>query len=128
MAAAYAGTGEAEKAERHVAEAVSRMGSLNIGSWIWDTLLCQLHYSIAGAQLRLGLTTDAINSLSRSIDTGFADAGWLAADPEWRSLRERSDFRQLIERVRLIPPVTIDLSRVPLPEPASSTAGTVQPS
>ena len=104
------------------------MRSLNIGSWIWDALLCQLHYLIAGAQLRVGLTTDAVNSASRSIDTGFADAGWLAADPEWRSLRERGDFRQLIERVQLIPSVTIDLSRVPLPDAASSSAGTVQPS
>jgi tetratricopeptide (TPR) repeat protein len=127
MAAAYAALEENEKAERHLSEATSRMGALNVGSWIWDTLLCQLHYSVASAQLRLGFTSDAVNSLCRAIDTGLADASWLALDPEWRPLRERSDFRQLVERVRLIPPVVIDLSRIPSLESATSNPEIVQP-
>ena len=87
MAAAYAALGETGKAERHLAEAMPHLDTLNIGSWIWDTLLCQLHYSVAAAQLRLGLPADAITSLSRAIDTGFADPSWLEADPEWLPLR-----------------------------------------
>ena len=122
MAAAYAALGETAKAERHLADAIPHLDTLNIGSWIWDTLLCQLHYSVAAAQLRLGLPADAVTSLSRAIDTGFADPSWLEADPEWLPLRERNDFQRLVERVRLIPPVTIDLSLVAFPESASSVA------
>ena len=127
MAAAYAGLGEREKAEQHLAEATSRMPSLELSSWVWDTLLNQLHYSIAVAQLRLGLPSEAIASLGRAIDTGFADLHWLGADPEWESIRRNADFVELVERVRLIPPLITDLSRLP-PAPDASGAGTPRPS
>lgn len=127
MAAAYAELGEREKAEQHLAEATSRMPSLTLASWVWDTLLCQLHYSIAVAQLRLGLPSEAIASLGRAIDTGFADLHWLSADPEWESIRKNADFNELVERVRLIPPLKTDLSRLP-PPPDASGAGTPRPS
>jgi serine/threonine protein kinase/Tfp pilus assembly protein PilF len=113
MAAAYAQMGESEKAGQHLAEAISKVGSLDVSSSTWDTFLCQLHYSIACAQLRLKLDQEAVASLARAIDTGFANASWLEADPMWESIRNLSGFAQLVERVRLIPPLTVDLSRLP---------------
>lgn len=118
MAAAYATLAEFQPAERHLSEAASRMGSIGFGSFVWDTLLGQLHYTLASAQLRLGLSAEPIASLSRAIDAGFADAVWLETDPEWKTLHEEKDFRQLVERIHLIPPVAIDLSRLPSLEAA----------
>jgi tetratricopeptide (TPR) repeat protein len=128
MAAAYAALNDRETAEKHLAEATSRMASVTLGSWVWDTLLYQLHYSIAVAQHRLGLVAEAIGSLRKAIDTGFADLHWLGADPEWESIRESPDFVELVERVRLIPPFKVDLSCLPPPPPATSGSGIPQPS
>ena len=124
MAAAYAELGEREKAEQHLAEATSRMSLVGLGTWVWDTLLYQLHYSIAAAQLRLGLPSEAIASLGCAIDTGFADPNWLVADPEWESVRNEEGFMQLVERVRMMPPFKVDLGRLPPPSPEASGAGT----
>src|SRR6185436_4872497 len=66
MAAAYVALGERETAEKHLAEATSRLQSVTLGSWVWDTLLYQLHYAIAVAQLRLGLISEAIGSLRKA--------------------------------------------------------------
>jgi serine/threonine-protein kinase len=128
MAAAYADLGERERAEQHLAEASARMVDLSISSWTFDTMLLQLHYSLASAQLRLGLADEAVVSLSRAIDTGFANRAWFETDPEWESLRERKDYRQLGERLRNIPPETIDLSRLPALDSSVSNAGTAPPS
>src|SRR5262249_5210776 len=95
MASAYAASGQREKAEEHLAEAVSRLPSVDYASWIWDTMLAQLHYSIAAAQLRLGLTAEALTSLNSGIDTGFADRYWLETDPEWSLFREHDDYKRL---------------------------------
>jgi hypothetical protein len=127
MAAAYAQMGESEKAEQHLAEGISKVGSLDVGSQVWDTNLDQLHYSIACAQLQLRLDEEVLVSLARSIDTGFANAPWLEADPMWDRIRNDSGFARLVERVRLIPPVTADLNRLPPPPVGASAAGIAPP-
>ena len=129
MAAAYAGLCERERAEQHLAEAVSRIPSITSGSWVWDTLLHQLHYSVASAQVRLGFHAEGLASLGTAIDTGHADPFWLEADPEWESIRNSASFRRLADRVRLIPTIVFDLSRLPPPpDAATSGAGTARPS
>jgi tetratricopeptide (TPR) repeat protein len=123
MAACYAGLGERDRAEQHLAEAVSRLKTVEPGSSVFQAFLPHLHYAVAVAQLRLGMTAAVITSLSQAIDTGWRDAHWLWVDRAWETLRDRRDYRQVIERVRLIPPITLDLSRVPFPERATSSGG-----
>ena len=48
---------------------------------------------------------------------------WFEIDPEWQTLRDRSDYRQLAERLRVMPPVAIDLNRLPAADFSTSTAG-----
>jgi len=122
MAAAYAGLGEREKAAQHLAEAVSRLALVEPGSWVFDSSVAELRYSIASAQLRLNLKQEALTSLSSALDAGFSDSSWLETDPEWKPLHGLEDYRRLVERVRLIPPVNIDLSRFPSPNISMSGA------
>ena len=128
MAACYADLAERDRAETHLAEASSRTAALDYSSWSLGLGLSQLHYSLASAQLRLGLAEEAVASLRHAIDTGFYDRLWFEQDPDWDSLRNRNDYRQLLERLRNMPPVTIDLSRLPGPNPSASTAETAPPS
>jgi tetratricopeptide (TPR) repeat protein len=127
MAAAYAGLGERDRAEQHLAEASSRIGNVDSTSWTFALPLSQLHSAKASAQLRLGLIEEALDSLRRAIDTGFVDFHWFEIDPEWKTIRERAGYRQLAERLRTIPLVTIDLSRLPGSHPSTSTAGSALP-
>ena len=113
MSAAYAALSEREKAEQHLSEAISRLSTVEPASWTPDTALGQLYYSIASAQLRMNLPDEAISSLNSAIDTGFADAEWLATDPEWIPIRDRADYLTVVERVRLIPSVNIEFGRFP---------------
>ena len=112
MAAAYAELKERDRAEQHATDVSTRVRNLNFSSWSLGLPLSQLYYSIASAQWRLGLPGEAITSLGRAVDAGFVDRLWFEADPEWRSLREGEEYRELAERLRLIPPVMLDLSRV----------------
>jgi hypothetical protein len=127
MAGAYAASGERGKAELHLGEASSRVASAKYGTWTFDTHLAQLSYSIASAQLRLGMAQEALASLSRAVDVGFVDHHWLDTDPEWTSLRTTEAFGQIMDRVKLIPEVVIDLGRIPAPERITSTSRIVPP-
>jgi tetratricopeptide (TPR) repeat protein len=122
MAAAYARSGDREKAGWHLAEALSRLPSVEPGSWIFDTSFAELHYAIACAQLGLNLIEEAVASLSSAVDTGFSDIAWLQADPEWKPLHTKHQYRELVERMRLIPQVTIDIDSFPADTPISSSA------
>jgi TolB-like protein/Tfp pilus assembly protein PilF len=128
MATCYAALGERDRAEQYLAEAASRIHSIKPSSSVMAAFLPHLHYVVAVAQQSLGLTADAITSLSHAIDTGWSDPDWLERDPVWDPLGEHTDYRRLVERVRLIPPVTIDLSRILFPESATSNTGSSPPS
>jgi tetratricopeptide (TPR) repeat protein len=113
MAAAYAVQGEHRSSRQHLEEALSRLRGLDVSSWVFDLAAGQLHYSIASAHLRTNSPEEALHSLNAAIDAGFADAKWLATDPEWELLHDRADYLSVLERIRMIPPLNIDPGRFP---------------
>ncbi len=59
-----------------------------------------LLYNLACALARAGEADEAIAYLQRAVEAGFLNFAHLAADKDLKSLREREDFQQLVERMK----------------------------
>ncbi|MEM7167047.1 MAG: tetratricopeptide repeat protein [Planctomycetota bacterium] len=54
------------------------------------------HYNLACAYALSGASEEAIEELRLAIETGFSDPTHMAQDPDLTSLRERTDFKELL--------------------------------
>jgi predicted esterase len=59
-----------------------------------------VHYNLGCARARAGDLEPALAALKRAVELGFSDADLLASDPDLERLREKPEFRGLLEEVR----------------------------
>ncbi|MHC4416878.1 MAG: TPR end-of-group domain-containing protein, partial [Planctomycetota bacterium] len=57
-------------------------------------------YNLGCARARAGDLEPALAALKRAVELGFSDADLLASDPDLERLREKPEFRGLLEEVR----------------------------
>jgi predicted esterase len=60
-------------------------------------------YDLACARARAGDGSHALEALRTAIDKGYSDAAHLAADEDLKSIRQRPEFRALLERISVKP-------------------------
>lgn len=58
------------------------------------------HYNLACSLALSRQPTAALRRLDRAVELGYADADWMAEDPDLASLRQRPEFRRLLRRLR----------------------------
>ncbi len=58
-----------------------------------------LWYDLACARALSGEATRALEALKTAVEKGFKDAAHLAADEDLRLIRDRPEFRALLERI-----------------------------
>jgi hypothetical protein len=56
-------------------------------------------YNLACARARLGKAPSAVEALEQALDRGFSNPELLQTDRDLDSLRQRDDFRALLESV-----------------------------
>ena len=59
-----------------------------------------VHYNLACSLALLERPEEALDALRRSVELGYDDAEHLIADEDLASLRERPEFRELLQRLR----------------------------
>lgn len=118
---ATAESDEASTAERHAARRVLALIGADTGFYLPRDLLARgayrraetvlelavlvrpndarSWYNLACARARLGREKKALDALERAVESGFADAGHLAADPDLTSLRGSDRFQELATRI-----------------------------
>jgi cytochrome c-type biogenesis protein CcmH/NrfG len=60
-------------------------------------------YDLACARALSGDPSRALEALRTAIDRGYRDADHLAADEDLKSIRQRPEFRALLERIAIKP-------------------------
>ena len=75
--------------------------------------LAQLWLCIAGAEVRVGRTDLAEESLDRARQLGWLDQRWLRNDPELRPLAGSIAFERFVNELESAPEVSIALPEVP---------------
>jgi len=58
------------------------------------------HYNLACSLSLLKRPADALRTLAHAVELGYADAKWMAEDPDLKPLRTRPEFVQLLKTVR----------------------------
>ena len=61
-------------------------------------------YNLACARARLGDAKPAMAALEAAVESGFSDAAHLRRDEDLASLRDREEFRRLVEHLETSPP------------------------
>jgi tetratricopeptide (TPR) repeat protein len=110
MAAAYAGSGEQQRARELVQQVEDSLLAVfsQPHTWIWDASTPELCYSLAVAQVRLGDLTSSLRSLHNAVQQGWYDAEWPVRDPELVPLHGEAKFRTILDQLHCLPPVEFD--------------------
>jgi eukaryotic-like serine/threonine-protein kinase len=101
---------EAE-AERALGEAQALFASRTrfVWTWIHGATDAEVLYELASTLVSLGRTDEALDTLHRAADAGWADQTFLRHDPAFAAIRDSAEVRQIAidasKRVELPPPV-----------------------
>ena len=83
----------------------------NLGGDVWYKFACAYaRESIKSPDKKLDYTDRAIQLLSMAVESGWKNIDHMAADPDLAPLRERDDYKQLLEKLSKSPP-PIDLKQ-----------------
>ena len=107
MAAAYTALGERGRAEQLLNEGMSHLETifLNPGGFVHGVLTFEVCHTLAVAHIRLNNVDSACALLTKAVEKGWGDSGWLESDPELAPARQSGAFGPLIEQVRRFPPL-----------------------
>ncbi len=74
-------------------------------SLLWSGSDAETYYAIASYYALLNRQKDAIESLQKAIDCGFADLPYIQADEDFDSLRNKPEFQRVVQNLRSRKPV-----------------------
>jgi hypothetical protein len=99
LAAAYAASGNAERATELAAQAAEEMrGPAALPQNVtFECSVAQLWLSLAVAEARLGRIDMAAAHVRRAYETGWLDWTWVRTDPELRPLARDEAFRSVLD-------------------------------
>lgn len=110
LAAAYAATGDNERAALLLSQALAKLETAKTPqSSAAGANLAELYYAVTVAHLRAGNTQAALEALENSILAGWLDRGWLEQDPELSLIRTLPRFEELLLKVGQFPIVQVEL-------------------
>lgn len=110
MAGAYASLAEQHRAEELLAHALKDLRSASQPqSAAAGANLAELYYAIAVAQVQMANHEPALESLQKSVQSGWLDAAWLERDSAILALRSRSEFTHVVQLVRTFPKLNLQL-------------------
>jgi len=58
------------------------------------------HYNLACSLALKNRTPEALRTLARSVELGYADYAWMLQDPDLESLRENPGYKKLLDSLR----------------------------
>jgi tetratricopeptide (TPR) repeat protein len=109
LAAAYAGLGQRQQAEKMLYQAVESLQKCadpkTSGA---DTSLPELYHAVATSYLRLDNRDKALDMLERAVQTGWRDVAWLESDLEFCALTDDGRFLQLLRWIRQQPEIKFE--------------------
>lgn len=98
-------------------EALAELGQLYTTRGLWDKGLAVdqqlvrllptdnlVHYNLACSHSLLGQLPLALKALERAVECGYRDHDFMRDDEDLRALREDTQFRALLERIRSMNP------------------------
>lgn len=105
LAAAYAASGDTERATEIAMQAAEEMqGPAALAQNItFECSLAQLWLTLAVAEVRLNRMDRAVDHLRRCCNAGWVDVQWLRTDPELRPLANQATFMALLENLASTP-------------------------
>lgn len=58
------------------------------------------HYNLACSLALMKRRPDALRALSKAIELGYSDWGWMAKDKDLDSIREHAEYRRLLDEAK----------------------------
>ncbi len=102
LAAAYAGTGDRDRAHELARDAAGQLAAVTgqTATVTFESSLAQLHLLLTVTMLRLGDEAAAAGHMERARELGWRDLPWLLADPELRPLHGHAVYLSTIDGLR----------------------------